>query len=154
MSVWDYCTQTGSGAGPLNDSVFAGIVQDRALGKGDICCNPCDGYSAIHNRRQYYILVHYFKNPFILFHIMLFIKHNITYLPSNLCFRKSNRAFCIISVTWELSHKKIKQKITDRRKYFIPYLLPCIKNQIDDGYIDSSIIMKYFCFVTLLLGYN
>lgn len=23
-----------------------------------------------------------------------------TYLPSNLCLRKSNRAFCIMSVTW------------------------------------------------------
>lgn len=49
ICVCVYCTQTGSGAGTLNDGVFAGIVQDRTLGKGDICCDPCDGYSAIHN---------------------------------------------------------------------------------------------------------
>lgn len=37
-------TQAGAGAGALDDGVFTGVVEDRALGKGDVCCHPGDGY--------------------------------------------------------------------------------------------------------------
>ena len=37
-------TQAGAGAGALDDGVFAGVVEDRAFGQGDVRCHPRDGY--------------------------------------------------------------------------------------------------------------
>lgn len=49
-------------------------------------------------------------------------KHQRTYLPSNLCFKKSNRAFCIMSVTWR--RKKVRvldQKVNQLEFFFVQY---------------------------------
>lgn len=49
-------------------------------------------------------------------------KHQRTYLPSNLCFKKSNRAFCIMSVTWR--RKKVRildQKAHQLEFFFVQY---------------------------------
>lgn len=37
-------TQAGAGTGALYDSVFAGVVEDRALGQGNVRRHSCDGY--------------------------------------------------------------------------------------------------------------
>lgn len=37
-------TQAGAGAGALDDGVFAGVIEDRTLGQGNVRCHPGDGY--------------------------------------------------------------------------------------------------------------
>lgn len=37
-------TQAGAGAGALDDGVFAGVVEDRTFGQGDVRRHPRDGY--------------------------------------------------------------------------------------------------------------
>ena len=84
-------TQAGAGTGAFDDGVFARVVKDRAFGQRDVRRHPRDGYpeTAIQlvNREH--------------------LKQKLTggnrrshsHLPSNLCFRKSKSAFCIMSVT-------------------------------------------------------
>lgn len=37
-------TQAGAGTGALYDGVFAGVVEDRAFGQGNVRRHPRDGY--------------------------------------------------------------------------------------------------------------
>lgn len=93
----DVCrlTQAGAGAGALDDGVFAGVVEDRALGQGDVRRHPRDGYPETAQTSQRAHRLNRERECYT-----RGAAEARSYLPSNLCFRKSKSAFCIMSVTW------------------------------------------------------
>lgn len=54
------------------------------------------------------------------------------HLPSNLCFRKSNRAFCIMSVTLSWMRKSEERRLTTERKK------PKVRKEVENKDIANS----------------
>lgn len=117
-------TQAGARVGALNDDVFAGVVEDGAFGQGNVSCYPGDGNPGRPGREgvkgwvgKNILSTHWLQacHPRLCLripewslvypqvdgrsHSQVASHLSGSYLPSNRCLRKSNNAFCIMSVT-------------------------------------------------------